>query len=98
MLGLIVPLTWSNMIFVPLPKTTPGFAAGGLAWGPWARTSAEDMSPGHLDPDVLLAATAHGAHVARVTARLHADPAPLFDHTSSPTPRHAPTPDAAESP
>lgn len=79
LLGLLAPMAWSGMIIVPLPTSTPGFPAGGLAWGPWARTAADDRTnAGGVNDQVLLAAAAHGANVARVAAALVPAGAGLF--------------------
>ncbi len=77
LLDLVAPLAWSGMVIVPLPTSTPGFASGGLAWGPWARSSAPDMTAAQIDPEALVVAHHHGGNVARVAAQLAAG-GPLF--------------------
>jgi NAD(P)H dehydrogenase (quinone) len=58
------------MILIPLPKNTPGYAKGGLQWGPHARAHHEDLSPGALTDERLEATRKHGVHIARATQQL----------------------------
>jgi NAD(P)H dehydrogenase (quinone) len=57
-----------GMIFVPLPKSTPGYPVGGLQWGPYGRSAGVNLEQTGVADDSLEAARHHGAHVARVAA------------------------------
>ncbi len=72
--GLCAALTGAGMLFVPLPKTTPGYGAAGTQWGPHGRSGAADMTPTPLSDDMLAAAYHHGANVARIAAALRGQP------------------------
>jgi len=68
LLALLNNLAELGMLLVPLPKNTPGYTHAGLQWGPYGRTGDEKLNPIGLKPEQLIAARAHGANVARVTA------------------------------
>ncbi|MCX7819765.1 MAG: NAD(P)H-dependent oxidoreductase [Kiritimatiellae bacterium] len=68
MLALLSNFAELGMIIVPLPKNTPGYARGGLHWGPYGRSASETMTPGELSAEALETARRHGANVARVAA------------------------------
>lgn len=70
MLALLSNIAELGMVIVPLPKSTPGYAVGGLHWGPYGRAHGEDMSPTGVSEEKLEAAKCHGAHVARAAAAL----------------------------
>lgn len=59
-----------GLVFVPLPRQTPGYADAGLQWGPYARTGDRDLKPIGIQEEQLVAARHHGANVARVTLAL----------------------------
>lgn len=69
-LALMSNLAELGMVLVPLPKNSPGYAKGGLQWGPHARAHHEDISPGALTDERLEAARTHGIQIARITKRL----------------------------
>lgn len=68
LLAMLNNLAELGMLIVPLPKNTPGYTKGGLQWGPYGRSGDEKLDPIGLQPEQLVAARAHGANVARVTA------------------------------
>lgn len=70
MLSMLANLAELGMIIVPLPKNTPGYAQGGLHWGPCARTSTDTMEQTGFVGDSSEVVRNHGAHVARVTLEL----------------------------
>ena len=55
-----------GLIVVPLPKNTPGYAHGGLQWGPYGRSAGVNMEQTGLSKESLEAAFHHGANIARV--------------------------------
>jgi NAD(P)H dehydrogenase (quinone) len=70
MLALLSNFTELGMIIVPLPKNTPGYPAGGIQWGAYGRSHAEDGTPIGVTAEKLEAAKHHGANVARVASAL----------------------------
>ena len=70
MLALLNNLAELGLVLVPLPKSTPGYAHGGLQWGPYGRAHAENLDPIGLAPEKLEVVTHHGIHVARLAAAL----------------------------
>ena len=70
MLALLSNFAELGMVIVPLPKNTPGYPVGGIQWGPYARSGAEDGKPIGLTPEKLVAAKYHGANVSRLAALL----------------------------
>lgn len=46
MLSMLTNVAELGMVIVPLPKGTPGYAGGGLQWGPCARTMDDKANPG----------------------------------------------------
>jgi len=72
MLAMLDNLAELGLVLVPLPKTTPGYAQGGLQWGPYGRAHNEDLSPiaGGLPEERHLAARCHGRHIAKVAKAL----------------------------
>lgn len=70
MLGNLASL---GIVVVTLPKTTPGFNAAGMHWGPHIRTGGKQMEPAtpeDMDSEGLEAAFHHGANIARVASAL----------------------------
>jgi len=65
MLSLLTNFAQLGMIIVPLPKSTPGYARGGLQWGPCARSAGENMEQNGVSTESLEAARCHGAYIAR---------------------------------
>ncbi|MFH1980618.1 MAG: flavodoxin domain-containing protein [Pseudomonadota bacterium] len=68
MLSLINNFVELGMVFVPLPKSTPGYAVGGLQWGPYGRSAGVNLEQTGVAEESLEAAQHHGRHVARVAA------------------------------
>lgn len=69
LLSMLAVLAELGMILVPLPRSTPGYGASGLHWGPFFQTAAEDGRPELLESD-LTVARRHGLNIARVTRQL----------------------------
>ncbi|EAU53915.1 NAD(P)H-dependent oxidoreductase [Mariprofundus ferrooxydans] len=59
-----------GMIVVGFPKSLPGYADGGLQWGPCGRSGNHEGMPAGLSDGSLVAARSYGAHIAEVAARL----------------------------
>ncbi|MEM9809996.1 MAG: flavodoxin family protein, partial [Pseudomonadota bacterium] len=70
MISLLNNFAECGMILIPLPKTTPGYAYGGLQWGPYARSAGVHMEQTGIKDDMLEVAKEHGAHVAKASALL----------------------------
>lgn len=70
MLALLNNLAELGMIFVPLPKNTPGYRAGGIQWGPYGRSAGVNMEQTGVTEESLEAAFHHGANIARVASSI----------------------------
>jgi len=70
MLAMITNLAELGMVLAPLPKNTPGYAHGGLQWGPYARSAGINGDPVGVSEDSLEAAFHHGANIARLAESL----------------------------
>lgn len=70
MLGLLNNLAELGLIIIPLPKCTPGYATGGLQWGPYGRSANPKMEPVGVNEDMLGVARHHGIHIARAAKAL----------------------------
>lgn len=70
MLGLLNNLVELGLLIVPLPKNTPGYAKGGLQWGPYGRSMGINMEQTGLKDENTEAAFHHGKHVARAAQGL----------------------------
>jgi NAD(P)H dehydrogenase (quinone) len=68
LLGLLANLAEHGMLLVSMPNRLEGFAAAGCHWGPVAWTNPRSGKAGPTDAH-LVAARAHGRHVAECTAR-----------------------------
>jgi NAD(P)H dehydrogenase (quinone) len=68
LLSLLANLAEHGMLLVPMPNRSEGFAAAGCHWGPVAWTNPRNGKPGPTEAH-LVAARAHGRHVAECTAR-----------------------------
>lgn len=68
LLSLHAWLAEQGMLLVPMPNRSEGFAAAGCHWGPvaWTNPRAGEVGPTAAH---LVAARAHGRHVATCTAR-----------------------------
>jgi NAD(P)H dehydrogenase (quinone) len=73
MLAMMSNLAELGLLLVPLPKNSPGYAKGGLQWGPYGRSMTEDLEPfeGGVPDERIEAAHHHGANVARVADAIH---------------------------
>lgn len=68
LLSLFANLAEHGMLLVPMPNRLEGFGAAGCHWGPVAWTNPRQGRSGPTDAH-LVAARAHGRHVAECTAR-----------------------------
>jgi NAD(P)H dehydrogenase (quinone) len=57
-----------GLVMVPLPKNTPGYAVGGLQWGPYGRSAGVHMEQTGVSKESLEAAFHHGANITRLAA------------------------------
>ncbi|MEW6350328.1 MAG: flavodoxin domain-containing protein [Thermodesulfobacteriota bacterium] len=70
MLALLNNIAELGLIIVPLPKSTPGYPAAGLQWGPYGRAHDVNLKPVGLSDEQLVSSRHHGIHVARTVAAL----------------------------
>lgn len=70
LLAMMNNLVELGLIIIPLPKNTPGYAQGGIQWGPWGRSMGENMEQTGLSDERTVAAKHHGIHIAKATALL----------------------------
>ncbi|MDQ6981996.1 MAG: NAD(P)H-dependent oxidoreductase [Mariprofundus sp.] len=56
-----------GMLVVGFPKSLPGYADGGLQWGPYGRSGNHEGMPDTVSEAALVAARSYGAHLAEVT-------------------------------
>ena len=68
LLALLNNLVELGLIIVPLPKNTPGYADGGLQWGPYGRSMGHNMEQTGISQATLEPAFHHGANIARTAA------------------------------
>ena len=68
LISLLASLAEHGMLLVSMPNRSEGFTDAGCHWGPVAWTHPRDGVAGPT-PAHLVAATAHGRHVAECTAR-----------------------------
>jgi NAD(P)H dehydrogenase (quinone) len=68
LLSLLANLAEHGMLLVSMPNRSEGFSSGGCHWGPVAWTNPRGGTPGPTQAH-LVAARAHGRHVAECTAR-----------------------------
>jgi len=59
-----------GMIVIGFPKSLPGYADGGLQWGPYGRTGNHEGIPSGISDAALAAARSYGAHLAEVTSNI----------------------------
>ncbi|RLL51186.1 Trp repressor-binding protein [Mariprofundus sp. EBB-1] len=62
-----------GMIVIGFPKSLPGYADGGLQWGPYGRTGNHEGMPSGISDTALAAARSYGAHLSETAARIIAD-------------------------
>jgi NAD(P)H dehydrogenase (quinone) len=70
MISLINSLVELGMLVVPLPKSTKGYASGGLQWGACARTMNDELMPIGIKEDCLELIRQHGIHTAKAALLL----------------------------
>lgn len=70
LLSILTNLMEMELIVVPVPKTTPGYAQGAVQWGVYGRSAGLNMEQTGVTEEKLEVAKHHGANVARVTAEL----------------------------
>ncbi|NWF37743.1 Trp repressor-binding protein [Mariprofundus sp. NF] len=58
-----------GLITVGFPKSLPGYADGGLQWGPYGRSGNHEGMPGSVSEGALAAARSYGAHLAEVAEK-----------------------------
>jgi NAD(P)H dehydrogenase (quinone) len=68
LLSLLTTLAEHGMLLVPMHNRLEGFEAGGMHWGPVARTNPKGGEPGPTH-EQLVAARSHGRWVAECAAR-----------------------------
>ncbi len=65
MISIINNMMELGMFVVPLPKSTKGYACGGLQWGPCPRTMNDEFAPVGIKDDCLQLIKQHGMHTAK---------------------------------
>lgn len=70
LLGLVNNFVELGMVLTPFPKRTPGYAEGGIQWGPYARTGDAAGNPIGIQDAQCTGARHHGANVARLALAL----------------------------
>jgi len=70
MIGLWSHFLQQGMVVVGFPKSLPGYAEGGLQWGPYARCADNAGLPRPISDQQLAAARAFGAHAAETAVLL----------------------------
>jgi len=59
-----------GMLVVGFPKSLPGYADGGLQWGPYGRSGNHEGMPDTVSEAALAAARSYGAHLAEVATHI----------------------------
>jgi len=62
-----------GMIVIGFPKSLPGYADGGLQWGPYGRTGNHEGMPSGISDAALAAARSYGAHLSETATRIIAE-------------------------
>ncbi|OIO67660.1 MAG: Trp repressor-binding protein [Zetaproteobacteria bacterium CG12_big_fil_rev_8_21_14_0_65_55_1124] len=70
MAGLHANFLEHGMLVVGFPKSTLGYAEGGLHWGAYARSGNHEGMPAGISDSQLTAARSYGAHLIEVAERL----------------------------
>lgn len=81
LLAMMNNLVELGLIIVPLPKNTPGYAKGGIQWGPYGRSMGENMEQTGLKEECTLAAYHHGVHIAKAATLLQNNS--IFEKTAA---------------
>jgi len=58
-----------GMLVVGFPKSLPGYADGGLQWGPYGRSGNHEGMPQGVSDAALAAARSYGAHLAEIAEK-----------------------------
>jgi len=61
-----------GMLVVGFPKSLPGYADGGLQWGPYGRSGNHEGMPDTVSEAALVAARSYGAHLAEIATGITA--------------------------
>jgi len=59
-----------GMLVVGFPKSLPGYADGGLQWGPYGRSGNHEGMPETISDAALAAARSYGAHLAEISTNM----------------------------
>ncbi len=59
-----------GMLVVGFPKSLPGYADGGLQWGPYGRSGNHEGMPDTVSEAALAAARSYGAHLAETATHI----------------------------
>ena len=59
-----------GMLVIGFPKSLPGYADGGLQWGPYGRSGNHEGMPAGVSDAALTAARSYGAHLAETAASI----------------------------
>lgn len=59
-----------GMVSIGFPKHLPGYADGGLQWGPYGRSGDHAGMPATVSEAALVAARSYGAHVIEIAEKL----------------------------
>ena len=70
MLSMLNNFAELGLIFVPLPKNTPGYQYAGIQWGPYGRSMGVNMEQTGVSQESLEVSFHHGVHIARVAESL----------------------------
>ncbi len=62
-----------GMLVIGFPKSLPGYADGGLQWGPYGRSGNHQGMPSQVSDASLVAARSYGAHLAETAAHIIRD-------------------------
>ncbi len=61
-----------GMLVVGFPKSLPGYADGGLQWGPYGRSGNHEGMPDTVSDSALTAARSYGSHLVEVASKINA--------------------------
>jgi len=59
-----------GMLVVGFPKSLPGYADGGLQWGPYGRSGNHEGMPESVSDTALAAARSYGTHLAEIAENM----------------------------
>ncbi|MDQ7000235.1 MAG: NAD(P)H-dependent oxidoreductase [Mariprofundus sp.] len=61
-----------GMLVIGFPKSMPGYADGGLQWGPYGRSGNHEGMPDTVPDAALTAARSYGSHLIEVARKINA--------------------------